>query len=252
MSDTQKEQELERLKSEVKGQGNVPAHVAVIMDGNGRWAQRHNLPISDGHAAGVRAAKSTVKIARETGVGVLTLYTFSVQNWRRSKSEVRALMELLSQSALKEVDELAQEGVRVVVSGNLRGIPMAQRKAIEMVIKRTAGGDKLILNLALNYGGREEIVKAVRDIVTEVGEGKLEPNEINEEIFKAHLYTSGLPDPDLLIRTSGEMRISNFLLWQSAYTEFYVTDILWPDFDEVEFCRALIEYAQRQRRFGAR
>ncbi len=243
---------LDELKAIISDKARVPAHVAIIMDGNGRWAQKRGLPIKDGHSAGVEAAKNCVKIAHETGVKVLTLYTFSQQNWNRSPFEVGALMALLSSSAYGEVDELVKQGVKVIVSGDFEGLPLPQRTAMQMVMNRTSKGDGLILNLALNYGGREEIVRAARLIAHEVADGHLSAEDISADVFASKLFTAGLPDPDLLIRTSGEIRVSNFLLWQTAYTEFYITDTFWPDFDKKEFCRALIDYANRDRRFGAR
>ncbi len=243
---------LDELKASIKRIDNIPVHVAIIMDGNGRWAKRHNLPVKEGHSAGVKTAKECIKIAHEMGVEVLTLYTFSRQNWKRSASEVSALMSLLSSSAYGEVEELIQEGVKVIVSGDIKGLPLPQHKAMQMVMKRTSKGEKLILNLALNYGGREEIVRAARLIAEEVKKGESSPGEIDQELFKSKLFTAGLPDPDLLVRTSGEMRVSNFLLWQTAYSEFYITDTLWPDFDHREFCLALLDYANRDRRFGGR
>ncbi|MCK5833480.1 di-trans,poly-cis-decaprenylcistransferase [bacterium] len=243
---------MELLREELKTLGNVPEHVAIIMDGNGRWAKSKGLTVKDGHAAGVKAAKEAVKTARNAGVKVLTLYTFSVQNWKRPEFEIGALMRLLSESAFGEVAELKREGVKVLVSGDLDGLPLAQRKALKMVINKTSGSDKLILNLALNYGAREEIVRAARLIAKGVKSGDVELDSIDEKLFRKHLYTANIPDPDLLIRTSGELRISNFLLWQIAYTEFYITDVFWPNFNEVEFYRALVEYAKRNRRFGGR
>ena len=243
---------LDSLKAEVRAFDKVPEHVAVIMDGNGRWARARGLPIEKGHATGVRAAKQTVKIAREMGVRILTLYTFSVQNWKRPSEEVGALMHLLSSSALGEMNELVREGVKLVISGDLAKLPLAQRKALGIVVSKTSGGDKLILNLALNYGGREDIIRAAKTLAKAVADGEISPEEIDEELFAKNLYTAGLPDPDLLIRTSGEFRLSNFLLWQLAYSELYITNTLWPDFDHAEFCRALISYAKRDRRFGGR
>lgn len=243
---------LDELKAEIKKLGKIPAHVAIIMDGNGRWAKSSGLPIKEGHAAGVRTVKRTVKIAHETGVKVLTLYTFSKQNWKRSSGEIAALMSLLSTSAYREVEELIGEGVKVVVSGDLDGLPLPQRKAIQMIINRTSGGRGLILNLALNYGGREEIIRAARLLANDAVNGDIKPGDIDRKLFETKLYTAGLPAPDLLIRTSGEMRVSNFLLWQTAYSEFYVTGTFWPDFSHAEFCRALLEYANRDRRFGGR
>ncbi len=244
--------ELDALKSKIVELGRIPVHVAIIMDGNGRWAKKMGLPIKEGHAAGVRTVKKTVKIAREMKIKVLTLYTFSRQNWKRSAQEVAALMSILSSSAIREVEELYREGVGVRISGDLAGLPALQRKAMGMIVKRTADRKELILNLALNYGGRDEIIRATKTIAEEVAAGRLAPAEIDGETIEKNLYTAGLPDPDLLIRTSGEMRVSNFLLWQSAYSEFYVTETLWPDFDHAEFCKALLEFAGRDRRFGGR
>jgi len=249
---TERKGTLESLEAEIEALDNLPIHVAIIMDGNGRWAKKRDLSVSDGHAAGVRAARDIVKIARKTGVRILSLYTFSLQNWKRSSLEIGALMKLLSDSAFGEVKELIAEGVSVVVSGDLRGLPLKQRTALKMVIDRTAKGKNLILNLVLNYGGREEIVRAARSLARSAADGDIDPGDIDEEIFSKRLYTAGLPDPDLLIRTSGEFRLSNFLLWQLAYSEIYITETLWPDFDRVEFCRALVAYAERDRRFGGR
>ncbi|HHS50154.1 MAG TPA: di-trans,poly-cis-decaprenylcistransferase [candidate division Zixibacteria bacterium] len=248
----EKELRIERLKEEFFRLGNVPRHVAIIMDGNGRWAKARGLSVKEGHSAGVKAAKAVVKLAREAGVEVLTLYTFSVQNWKRPQFEIGALMKLLSDSAFGEVDELVREGVKVRVSGDLAGLPFAQRKALNMVISRTSAGDKLVLNLALNYGAREEILRATRRIAERASKGELTPKDIDESLFDENLYTAGLPDPDLLIRTSGELRVSNFLLWQIAYAEFYISELLWPDFDSEEFYRALVEFGKRDRRFGGR
>ncbi len=243
---------LDNLKAEIRRLANIPTHVAIIMDGNGRWAQKNSLPVKEGHSAGVESAKECVKIAHETGVKYLTLYTFSSQNWKRSASEVGALMSLLSTSAYGEVEELIEQGVKVVVSGDIAGLPLPQRKAMQMVMNRTSSGEGLVLNLALNYGGREEILHATRKIAEDFSKGIITTEDIDENLFASKLFTTGIPDPDLLIRTSGELRISNFLLWQCAYTEFYITDVLWPDFDRREFCKALIDYAHRDRRFGAR
>ncbi len=243
---------IEALKEEFFAIGVVPDHVAIIMDGNGRWAAKRGLPVEKGHSAGVKAAKAAVKTAREAGIKVLTLYTFSVQNWKRSSLEVGALMNLLSDSAFGEVGELVKEGVRVTISGDLDGLPLAQRKALQMVVSRTSEGKVLVLNLALNYGGREEIVRAAKRLAVKSRSGEIDPKQIDEALFAQNLWTAALPDPDLMIRTSGELRLSNFLLWQCAYSEFFISNKLWPDFDDAEFFRALIDYANRDRRFGGR
>lgn len=243
---------LDLLKEEIKATGRIPHHVAIIMDGNGRWAKRHNLTIKEGHSAGVKAVKRSLIFAREIGIKILTLYTFSRQNWRRSVREIGSLMKLLSDSAYREVEELVENGVKLIVSGDLKGLPLPQREAMKMVMRKTSKGDKIILNLALNYGGREEITEAMRSIAKKVLNREIDPKQIDEKMIDENLTTAGLPDPDLIIRTSGELRISNFLLWQSAYSEFYFTDVLWPDFDEVEFGRAILDFASRERRFGGR
>jgi len=247
-----RKEELSNLKARVAKQENLPEHVAIIMDGNGRWAKSRELPLKDGHAAGVKTVKKMVKISREIGISILTLYTFSSQNWRRPRFEVKALMKLLSDSAQNEVDELVEEGVKVLVSGDIAGLPIAQRKAMQMIMDRTSNGEKLILNLALNYGGREEIIHATKKIAEMISAGEITLNDIDSQLFSKNLYTGDLPDPDLIIRTSGEKRISNFLLWQIAYSELYITDTLWPDFDEVDFLEAIIDFDTRDRRFGGR
>ena len=244
--------EIETLKEKVIAIGRAPHHVAIIMDGNGRWAEKRGLSVKEGHSEGVKAVKRILIIARELGIKVLTLYTFSKQNWRRSFQEIGALMRLLSDSAYREIDELVENGVKLIVSGDLKGLPIAQREAMKMVMRRTARGDIITLNLALNYGGREEIIDAMKKIAKKIGKGEIKPDEINAELIEENIYTAGLPDPDLVIRTGGELRVSNFLLWQSAYSEFYFTETLWPDFDETEFCEALLDFASRERRFGGR
>jgi len=242
----------EKLLSEVKSlpQERIPIHVAIIMDGNGRWAKRRNLPRTEGHRAGIAAVKRIVRFAPQTGVRVLSLFTFSTENWRRPRDEVKTLMNLLRDTTLKELNELIKNRVRLVVSGRFDELPWEQRAVLSRAMKMTKNGDLLTLNLALNYGGRAEIIDATRSIARMVKNGELEPEDIDERIFAKNLYTAELPDPDLLIRTSGELRISNFMLWQTAYTELYFTEVLWPDFDEVEFCRAILDYSRRERRFG--
>ena len=227
-----------------------PAHVAIIMDGNGRWAAKRGLPRSAGHRAGVRAVKRIVKAAAGAEIGYLTLYAFSIENWERPKSEISALMRLLYETTKRELREMAENNVRIMTTGNTNALPRSQRDAILEAIERTRDNTGMVLNLALNYGGRAEIIAAVRAIAAEVAGGSLAVDDINERVFVRHLQTNGLPDPDLLIRTSGEQRLSNFLLWQTSYTELYITDTLWPDFSADDFYDALIEYQSRERRFG--
>ncbi len=239
---------VEQIKSLPKKR--LPRHVAIIMDGNGRWAKKHGLPRTEGHRAGVKAVKRIVRFAPQVGVKVLTLYTFSTENWRRPADEVKTLMDLLRETTLRELGELVENGVKLVVSGRFRELPFPQRRALEYAMSKTAQGKTLVLNLALNYGGRTEITDAARALALLAKKGEISPEQIDEKLFEKHLYTAGLPDPDLVIRTSGEMRLSNFLLWQAAYAELYFTKTLWPDFDEVELCRAIIDYSKRERRFG--
>lgn len=224
----------------------LPRHVAIIMDGNRRWARQRDLPELDGHAAGVEAIRGILRHAVRRGVPVLTLYAFSRENWARSDDEVAGLFELLEGAIRSETDELQQQGVRVRLLGRLEELPEATRRSIDDALAATADGSRLLLNIAFNYAGRTELVDAVRRIV----ERGVAPDAIDESTVTAALYTAGLPDPDLLIRTGGEQRISNFLIWQSAYAEFYFCDTLWPDFDADAFDAALGEFARRQRRFG--
>lgn len=221
----------------------VPAHVAVIMDGNGRWAQRRGKPRLWGHRAGAESVRAVVRAAGSAGVKALTLYAFSTENWSRSAGEVNGLMALLVGTLRREVRSLNENNVRLQAIGRLEGLPGTVRAGLKRAIGALAGNTGLLLTLALNYGGRQEIVDAARAAVA-AGEA------ISEESLSRRLYTAGLPDPDLLIRTSGEFRLSNFLLWQSAYTELYVTPVLWPDFRENEFIDALLDFQQRERRFG--
>lgn len=244
--------EIKKILEKVKSlpDERIPKHVAIIMDGNGRWAKARGLPRTEGHKAGISAVKRLVRFVPHTGVKILTLFTFSTENWRRPEQEVKVLMNLLRETALKELKELKENGVKLIVTGDISGLPLTQRQALSLVMQKTRDGKTLILNLALNYGGRAEILNAVKSIARKCISGRIKVSEIDETLFEKHLYTAGLPDPDLLIRTSGEMRISNFLLWQIAYTEIYFTPALWPDFDEIEFCRAILDYASRERRFG--
>lgn len=230
----------------------VPLHVAVIMDGNGRWAQRRGLPRAAGHRAGAKAVEEIIAAAIESGVRYLTLYSFSTENWTRPKDEVSTLMSLFVEVLLAKMDDLMDWGVRVRVIGRLDEMPARLADAFRKAIAQTSANDQLDLVIALNYGGRTEITDAVRGIARDVAAGILDPEHIGEEDLAARLYTAELPDPDLLVRTSGEMRVSNFLLWQIAYSEMYVTDTLWPDFDRDDLLDALVDYQGRERRFGGR
>ena len=228
----------------------LPQHVAIIMDGNGRWAKKRNLERIVGHQRGIESAREIVKFCREAGIKVLTLYVFSIENWRRPQKEVRALMGLLKKYILKESKELLKNNIRLFAIGNINDLPPSVGKVLREGIEKTKDCDGMIVNLALSYGGRDEIIQAIRKIVWEVKNGLLEEENITEGIFGKYLFTMDLPDPDLLIRTSGEMRLSNFLLWQTAYTEIYVTELFWPDFKQEDMTRALLNYQSRERRFG--
>ncbi len=229
----------------------LPHHVAIIMDGNGRWAkQRGYLDRIRGHEAGIESVRVAVRACGELGVKALTLYAFSVENWKRPKREVDALMGLLKRFLRDEIPELNENNVRLVVSGRVNDLSEDVRAELSRTMEATSPNTGLVLNLALSYGGRAEIVDAVRAIVEDVQSGRLAPDNINEALFSQYLYHPELGDPDLLIRTSGEMRVSNFLLWQIAYTEFYVTPVLWPDFRRADLYRAILDYQRRERRFG--
>ncbi|MEG6615732.1 isoprenyl transferase [Peptococcaceae bacterium 1198_IL3148] len=228
----------------------LPNHIAIIMDGNGRWAQKRGMPRMMGHRAGVESLRDVVKVCNEIKIPVLTVYAFSTENWKRPKDEVDALMKLLVEYVYKEIDELDQNKVQIRAIGRIHKLPEDCRRAVAHARERTADNDGLIFNLALNYGGRSEIVDTVRTIIKKVNEGELVAEEVDEQLFAAHLYTAGLPDPDLLIRPSGDYRISNFLLWQLAYTEFWHSDVMWPDFRRKDLLQAIYDYQCRERRFG--
>ncbi len=228
----------------------MPVHIAIIMDGNGRWARKRGLPRLAGHRAGVGAVKRIVTACGELGIKYLTIYVFSVENWMRPRAEVSGLMRLLGESVVREIDELDAKGVKVVVSGRLDDIEPNARKLLQKGMDRTAGNLGLVLNLALSYGGRAELVDAFKSLASEVAAGKLKPEQIDEAAVSRSLYHPEIPDPDLIIRTSGEYRLSNFLIWQGAYTELYFTKTLWPDFDRKELLKALDDYRGRERRFG--
>ena len=228
----------------------VPTHVAIIMDGNGRWAKKRNRERIYGHREGVDSVKAVVEAAGEIGVKYLTLYAFSSENWSRPKEEVEALMSLLVQGIHDELDNIMKQNVRIRVIGDLSKLKPEVRQAVEESIEKTRNNTALNVVIALSYGSRDEIVSAVKEIARKVKEGKLDVEDISQETISGHLYTAGIPDPDLLIRTSGEIRISNFLLWQISYTELYFTPILWPDFKQEQFFEAIYNYQQRERRFG--
>ena len=227
---------------------SVPRHVGIIMDGNGRWARRRGKPASYGHRAGVRAIKRVLDACDSLGVKVLSIYAFSTENWSRPRAEVRALMRLFHETMQREIDEMHRRGVRIVVSGRRDDLSPRMRTRIEEAMQRTARNTNGVLNVCLNYGGRAEIVDAVRRLIAEgVASG-----DVDEAAISARMYNPELPEPDLIIRTAGERRVSNFLLWQSAYAEMLVSETLWPDYDEVDLKAALADYAARERRFGGR
>lgn len=224
----------------------IPRHVAIIMDGNGRWASERGLPRIAGHRAGTENVRWIFRTCIEEGVEILTLYAFSTENWQRPYDEVGALFAILGDVIDRETDELRKEGVQVRHIGTLEGVPPSLAKRVRRAVEVTRGGERLIVNVAFNYGGRDEVVRAVQRLVAE----GVRPEEIDEEAISANLDTAQLPDPDLIIRTAGEMRLSNFLIWQAAYAEYWCTDVYWPDFDVGKFKQALDAYSGRQRRFG--
>ena len=224
----------------------VPRHVGIIMDGNGRWAQGRGLPRAAGHEAGTRNIRRISEKAHELGIDVLTLYAFSTENWTRPDWEVKALMRIFGETVRKEKRTILENNIQLHVIGRLEGIPGPLRSEILAVVDESAGNDGLKLNVAFNYGGRAEILDAVQRMLRD----SVDPELVTEDLFSRYLYTAELPDPDLVIRTAGEMRLSNFLIWQAAYSEYYSTSVLWPDFDQVEFASAIDAYAQRQRKFG--
>ncbi len=229
---------------------NLPLHVAIIMDGNGRWAKKRFMNRIKGHEKGTEIVRNIVTLSSEIGIKVLTLYAFSTENWDRPRSEVTALMRLLKRFISSERDLLKKKGIRLRVLGQKYRLPDDVNRELDITLDETKHNQDMVLNLALSYGGREEIVQAVKKIALGVQEKKILPEAITESLISQHLYTSGLPDPDLIIRTSGEMRLSNFLLWQAGYAEIFFTDTLWPDFTEKEFIEILKNYQNRDRRFG--
>lgn len=244
------EKELAAIERKIIKKGNLPRHVAIIMDGNGRWARKRGLPRVAGHRAGIKAVREVVKGCGNLGIEFLTLYTFSVENWNRPVREVNALMRFLRETLRNEVDDLDRNNVRLMTIGRIEDLPPSVRREIERAQRILDDNTGLTLVLALSYGGRVEIVEAMRKIARMVKQGKLSPEEIDLDTVSQNLYTDGMPDPDLLIRTSGEMRISNFLLWQIAYSELWITDVLWPDFRRKHLYEAIMAYQGRERRFG--
>lgn len=229
---------------------NIPQHIAIIMDGNGRWAKERHLPKIAGHRAGVQSVRQAIEAARELGVKVLTLYTFSTENWKRPKNEVDALFRLLEEYLDKEEKMLKENNIKLSIMGDLGVLPEGLRRKLVHAMASTSDNTGLILNIALSYGSRSEIVMAAKSIASDLEAGKITADTIDEDLFSGYLYTKDLPDPDLLIRTSGEFRVSNFLLWQIAYAELYVTKKFWPDFKKGDFKKAVAEYQKRERRFG--
>jgi undecaprenyl diphosphate synthase len=230
--------------------GKLPRHVAIIMDGNGRWAKRRGLLRVRGHVAGMESVRAVTRLARRLGISHLTLFAFSEENWQRPAMEIRVLMALMRSYLHRELSEMRDNQIALKAIGDLSQLPEAVQRDLEQTIAATADGARMVLTLALSYGGRSDIVRAVKALGREIAAGLLSPEDIDAALFCRYLYTADLPDPDLLIRTSGEYRLSNFLLWQTAYTELYVTDTLWPDFREEDFLKALEVYQQRERRFG--
>lgn len=229
---------------------NLPQHIAIIMDGNGRWAKQHTIGRVRGHKKGALAVKTTVRTCREIGIKYLTLFAFSIENWGRPAEEVEALMFLLEEYLTKEISHLQKQGIKLTTIGEIDRLNPSVKEKLLQAKESTVKNDKMILNLALSYGGRDDIIYAVKKIIQDNNNGKVDINEISTNNFNRYLYTCGMPDPDLLIRTSGEYRISNFLLWQIAYTELYFTKVLWPDFTKDDLLRAIVSYQKRERRFG--
>ncbi|MEZ4357028.1 MAG: isoprenyl transferase [Eubacteriales bacterium] len=230
---------------------NLPEHVAIIMDGNGRWAQKRKLPRSVGHRAGVENVRTVIRLSSDLGIKALTLFAFSTENWKRPQDEVNVLMDLLVEYIKKELNELNRKNTRIKTLGDLNKMPKKVADEIDRAKETTKNNTGLIVNMALNYGSRQEMVSAVKKIASKAMSGEISIDEIDENTILKNLYTADLPEPDLIIRTSGENRLSNFLLYQAAYSEFIFTKTLWPDFNEKEYLKALIEFEQRQRRFGA-
>ena len=244
------EKDLRRLEKKILGRGNIPRHVAIIMDGNGRWARRRGLPRIAGHRAAMKAVRQSVTGCGNLKIDFLTLYTFSIENWKRPAREVNALMRFLRETLKRETEELDRNNVRLQVIGRTKDLPDSVIRELSRAASALEKNTGLTLVLALSYAGRVEILDAVRRIAKEVRCGELAEEDIDPDLFSSRLYTAGMPDPDLLIRTSGEMRVSNFLLWQIAYSELWITETLWPDFRREHLYRAIMDYQERERRFG--
>ncbi len=238
------------LLARIRVHGEVPRHIAIIMDGNGRWARERHMPRPFGHRSGMKAVRSVVEGCLSTGVQWLSLFAFSQENWQRPETEVSALMSLLEEYIAREAEELRLQGVRVRVFGDLERLSGPAAAAVERLMRDTASGDRMGLNLFISYGGRAELVRAARLLAIEVQAGRLTPEQIDEAEIRRRLFTAECPDPDLLIRTSGEQRLSNFLLWQIAYAELYISSVLWPDFGRVALYEAILDFQRRDRRFG--
>lgn len=229
---------------------NLPRHIAIIMDGNGRWAKKHMVGRIRGHKKGAQAVRATVRACRKLGIEYLTLFAFSVENWNRPEQEVKALMSLLDQYLTDQTKELKKQGIKLKTIGELKLLNSSIREKIRKAKEATKNNNKMIVNMALSYGGRDEIVHAVKKIAQKVKNNEIDSRQIDKEMLSMHLYTAGMPEPDLLIRTSGEYRLSNFLLWQLAYTELYFTNTLWPDFTKEDLLKAIASYQKRERRYG--
>jgi undecaprenyl diphosphate synthase len=238
------------LLQKIRLHGRIPRHVAIIMDGNGRWAKQRSLPRAAGHKQGMAAVRESVEGALDAGIEILTLFAFSTENWQRPRSEVLALMGLLRLYVSKEAQKLKEQGCEVHVLGDVDALDTSTKKSIDFITSETAGGMDLRLNLMISYSGREEILKVCRQMIERAASGDLLPEEFDEKAFEGALFTAGLPDPDLLIRTSDEYRLSNFMLWQVAYTELHIASVLWPDFSREDLFRAVLDYQERDRRFG--
>jgi undecaprenyl diphosphate synthase len=239
-----------KIQEELKRSGEIPTHIAIIMDGNGRWAKRRRLPRVAGHREGVKSVRDVVEACAQLGVKYLTLFAFSTENWRRPKEEIDTLMKLLIKTLRSETEKLHKNDIKLMAIGDIDSLPKEVRKELKEAMEKTKNNKRMVLNLALSYSGRWEIIEAVKEIARDVKKGKVKIEEIDDKLFSNYLKTAGIPDPDLLIRTSGELRISNFLLWQIAYTELYITDCLWPDFRRKHLYEAIRDYQRRERRFG--
>ncbi len=244
------EEQQKKILDEFSRKGNVPKHIAIIMDGNGRWAKKRGLPRAAGHKAGVTSVREIVESCARIGINYLTLYTFSTENWKRPKEEVSTLMRLMVRSLQAEIDDLHSNNIRLMSIGNKEQLPTIVRKQLEESIEKTKNNTKMTLNLALSYSGRWELIEAFKHISAKYAEGKIKQEDINEELISGYLTTAGIPDPDLLIRSGGEFRISNFLLWQIAYAEIFVTEVLWPEFRTRHLLEAISNFQNRERRFG--